>query len=250
MQRRQHDARGRRRRADHALHEERHVGDRPEHRHPDERHARDAAGDDRVPQELERQDRLARAPLDDGEQREQQRPQRPNAPSTCGARPRVLLAAPDEPEQQRAGADSEQPGAEPVDRVVGRGARRGIVSEITTRARPPTGRLTRKTQRQLALSTMNPPTAGPMIDDGGEDRADQPLPAAAVARRDDVADHGERQREQPACADSLDGAEDDQLRSSSSRGRRAPSRPGRRRSRRGRGSCGPRRRRASRRAAP
>ena len=37
--------------------------------------------------------------------------------------------------------------------------------EITISARPPTGRLTRKTQRQLALSTMNPPIAGPMIDD-------------------------------------------------------------------------------------
>ncbi len=43
-------------------------------------------------------------------------------------------------------------------------ARRGIVRETTTSARPPTGRLTRKTQRQLALSTMKPPTAGPMID--------------------------------------------------------------------------------------
>ena len=45
----------------------------------------------------------------------------------------------------------------------------------------------------------------------GEDRADQALPAAAVARRDDVADHGEREREQPAGADALHRAEDDEL---------------------------------------
>ena len=36
IERREHDARRRRRRADHALHEERHVGDRPEHRHADQ----------------------------------------------------------------------------------------------------------------------------------------------------------------------------------------------------------------------
>ena len=46
----------------------------------------------------------------------------------------------------------------------------------------------------------------------GEDRADQALPAAAVARRDDVADHGEREREEPAGADALHRAEDDELR--------------------------------------
>jgi hypothetical protein len=45
-----------------------------------------------------------------------------------------------------------------------RAARLGIVSQIATSATPPTGRLTRKIHRQLTLSTMNPPTAGPMID--------------------------------------------------------------------------------------
>jgi hypothetical protein len=48
------------------------------------------------------------------------------------------------------------------------GARRGIVKEMTTSATPPTGRLTRKIQRQLALSTMKPPIAGPMIDDAAK----------------------------------------------------------------------------------
>ena len=171
------------------------------------------AGDDRVAQ----QRRTA------GSARRARRSTSANAASSDGrdderaddvaARPGVVAAAPDEPEQERAGAGREQPGAEPVDRVLGaRGARRGIVSEITTSASPPTGRLTRKTQRQLVLSTMNPPTAGPMIDDGGEDGADQPLPAAAVARRHDRADHREREREEAAGADALDRAEDDELR--------------------------------------
>jgi hypothetical protein len=47
--------------------------DRPEHRHPDERHARDAAGDDRVAQDVERQDRLGRAALDHRKERRENR---------------------------------------------------------------------------------------------------------------------------------------------------------------------------------
>src|SRR5829696_6627252 len=46
---------------------------------------------------------------------------------------------------------------------------------------------------------------------GGEDRADQPLVAAAVARRHDHPDHREGQRKDPARADALDRAEDDEL---------------------------------------
>src|SRR5205085_2252096 len=41
--------------------------------------------------------------------------------------------------------------------------------------------------------------------------ADQPLPAAAVARRHDAADHREREREEAAGAEALDAAEDDEL---------------------------------------
>src|SRR5438046_2383209 len=45
----------------------------------------------------------------------------------------------------------------------------------------------------------------------GEDRADQPLVAPAVAGRDDHPDHREGQREDAAGPDALDGAEDDQF---------------------------------------
>ena len=65
---------------------------------------------------------------------------------------------------------------------------------------------------------------------GGERRADQPLVAATVARRDDHADGGEREWEEAARAEPLYGAEDRRAGSCSARGRRAPSRPGRSRS--------------------
>src|SRR2546429_9798192 len=58
---------------------------------------------------------------------------------------------------------------------------------------------------------MKPPRAGPAID-CREPPADQSLVVAAVARRDDAPDDREREREEPAGAEALDGAEDDQLR--------------------------------------
>ena len=45
-----------------------------------------------------------------------------------------------------------------------------------------------------------------------EDGAEEPLVAAAVARRDEIADDGHREHEQPAAAEALHGAEGDQLR--------------------------------------
>ena len=45
-----------------------------------------------------------------------------------------------------------------------RGARRGIVSEITTQREPADREVDEEDPAPVALSTMNPPTAGPMID--------------------------------------------------------------------------------------
>ena len=107
-QRRQHDAGRGRRRADHALHEERHVRDRPEHRHPDERHARDArrrrsgcAGSRTAGSARARAARRAR-------RRRAGRAAATSAPSTCALAHGYSLAAPDEPEQQRADPGREQ----------------------------------------------------------------------------------------------------------------------------------------------
>ena len=44
-----------------------------------------------------------------------------------------------------------------------------------------------------------------------EDGAEEALVAAALARRDDVADHGDRDHDQPAAAEPLERAEGDQL---------------------------------------
>ena len=83
-----------------------------------------------------------------------------------------------------------------------------------------------------------------------EHRAEVALVLAALARRDDVADDGQRDHDQPAGAEALHGAKADQLPHALRRGRRAPSRRGRSRSRPGGRSCARRGRRACRRAAP
>ena len=79
-----------------------------------------------------------------------------------------------------------------------------------------------------------------------EDRAEQALVLAALARRDEVADDRHRQHHQPAAAEALEGAEGDQLRACSAPCRTARSRSGRSRWRSGRASCG----RTGRRACP
>ena len=89
---RQHDARRGRRGADHSLNEQRHERDRPEHRHPDERHAGNPSSDRRAPQEVEGEDRLAHAPLDQTERaraaaRGRERPDHLRASSTAYWRP-------------------------------------------------------------------------------------------------------------------------------------------------------------------
>ncbi len=83
---------------------------------------------------------------------------------------------------------------------------------MTTSASAPIGRLTRNTQRHARV--VDDETADRRPDDRrrGEDGADQPLPAAAIPRRHDVADHGEREREDPARAEALHRAKEHELR--------------------------------------
>ena len=56
-----------------------------------------------------------------------------------------------------------------------------------------------------------PPSTGTEHARRAEDRAEVAAVAAALARRDDVAHGGQRQGEQAAAAEPLDGAEGDQL---------------------------------------
>ncbi len=168
------------------------------------------------------------------------------APDDLCAPPRMLLAAPHEAEQERADTAGEQPGAEPVDRVIGqRGPARHRDRDHDQRE-PADGQVDQEDPAPAGVVDDEPADGRPDDRRGGEDRSDQSLPLATVARRDDVPDHRQGEREEPARPDSLDGAKDDQLRSSTSTRRREPSRRGRRRSRRGRGSCARRRRRAFR----
>src|SRR5207237_8142509 len=95
-----------------------HGAARTEYSHADSRHAGDAPGDDRVAQDLERQDRLARAPLDEGERDEHEHGEREREQDVT-ARPGVLPATtPDETEQKGPRPAREHERAEPVDRML------------------------------------------------------------------------------------------------------------------------------------
>src|SRR5205807_4139277 len=100
----------------------------------------------------------------------------------------------------------------------------GPVDGMLTLVGSPRHRQVDDQQRQAADRQVDveDPAPGGLVDDeaaderaddrGGRERgSDQPLVAAAVARRDDVADGGEREREEAAGPQTLDTAEDDQL---------------------------------------
>ena len=207
-------------------------------------------GDDRVAQHLEREDRLGRAALD----RARRRPAAPAAPISAVSTWPLVHAysrpAPDEPEQERRRPAGEQRRAEPVDRRARAcTARLGIVSEITTSASPPTGRLTKKTQRQLALSTMKPPTAGPMIDEAAKTApispCHRPRSRGGTILPITASESGNRPpAPTPWTARKTTSCVIDWARPQSAE----PT--GRRRSRTGTAACGRTRRRASRTAAP
>src|SRR6185312_13329647 len=85
------------------------------------------------------------------------------------------------------------------------GGRPGTRSCRPTSAATPTGRFTRKTQRQPAPSTSAPPTSGPMM------VATANLVAAPLARGHQVADNRHRERHEPARGRALHGPHRDQL---------------------------------------
>jgi hypothetical protein len=60
------------------------------------------------------------------------------------------------------------------------------------------------------LSTKNPPSSGPTIGKR-KHAAEQPLMAAALAGRNEIADHRLRNYNEPAPADPLQTAEQDEL---------------------------------------
>ena len=69
----------------------------------------------------------------------------------------------------------------------------------------------KKIQCQLKVSVMNPPSAGPDERRHAEDGAEEALVLAPLGRREEVADHRQRDREERARAEALDAPEQDQL---------------------------------------
>ena len=190
---------------------QRHERDRAEEGEPD--HEADGAGrsERRVAEELERQDRLGGARLDQREQREQ-----------CGAAddrgehprsaPRVARAAEARVEDHAGQARGEDDRAEPVDPM-----------PLCHLLRLEGGRDHRQRSRaERQVDVEDPPPREVVDEEAAEQRpyddgraehaAEQALVAAAVARRYEVADDRHRHDDQAAAAEPLHGAEGDQLR--------------------------------------
>ena len=133
------------------------IADRPIRGH--------ARGDDRVAQELERQDRLFAAPLDEHERRQRDERDRERAeylrraPRMRARRPRRARAG---ASSSRSRAASPRAGRAECSR---RSVRFGIAIAITAQRGRADGQVDVGTiQRQVVWSTITPPRAGPMIE--------------------------------------------------------------------------------------
>ena len=199
-----------------------------EHRDADEEAEDVRDREDRVAEQPHRDDRLGGAQLDEHEQRRRAATPATSRPMPSVGAPAVVRAGPGGVEQERADT-GRRSGRRRGSRSCGRGVRAACLSatEVMTRATRPIGTLMKKIHCQPGPSAKKPPSTGPSTRGRAEDGAEVALVAAALARRDDVADHRERQRHQAAAAEALDGAEGDQLLDVLARSRRAASRRGR-----------------------
>ena len=91
----------------------------------------------------------------------------------------------------------------------------GSSRAITTSATRPIGRLTKKIQCQLKLVGEEAAERRADEERDAEDGAEEALVLAAFGGREQVADDGERDREQGAGAEALDAAEEDRAATSS-----------------------------------
>ena len=168
--------------------------------------------EDRVAEQPQRDDRLLGAQLDEHEQPRRAASAADQQRSSPRSSPSRGRAGPGGVEQDRA---DRRPRSSPRrgSRWCGRGGRAGSCSAHDG-----------DDQRDDAdrdVDVEDPAPAGAVGEQAAEhgaehagraeDGAEVALVAAALARRDDVADGGERERHQAAAAEALDGAEGDQL---------------------------------------
>ena len=135
-----------------------------------------------------------------------------NMPTISGRAPRILRPAPDRREETGRKARGEQRCARVVDRVllVARLHREPALHD-DKREKP---ERQADEERPAPARVVRDPAARRRSDDGRdtEDCPGQPLPLAALTRRDQVADHGHRERDQAAGAEALDRPAEDQHR--------------------------------------
>src|SRR5581483_5116046 len=209
--RRQLQARRRRTAALRDLEEERQVRDGAEEREADDEADRRTDREDPVAEQLERQDRLGRTALGEdegGEQHHRERDQQERLVRAPGER-RAAEAREEDDAREAAG---EEHRAEVVDRVLDPlGARVEHRRDHEERERAD-GEVDVEDPAPREVVDEEPAEQRPDHGRDAEHRAEQALVAAALPRRDDVADDGDRRRQQAARAEALQRAERDQLR--------------------------------------
>ena len=186
------------------------VGDRAEQ--PDADDEADRAGDaeDAIAEDLQRQDRLGGPRLDEDERGEQDETAHDHH-EQLRRTPGIGRAAEARVEHDRREAARQEGCAEVVDLVA-----------RPVRARLEGGRDHRERDQADRQVDVEDPAPGQVVDEepteqrpdhcrDAEDGAEEALVATAVARRDDVADDGDRDHEEAAAAQSLDRPKDDQL---------------------------------------
>ncbi len=208
--RRELETRARRAAAAHDLEEERQECDRAEERDADDEPDRRADDEDAAAEERQWQDRLLRALLDEREEHEQRDAGDAHDDDLRRA-PRIRV--PTEARQQNEGREPtcEQRRAEVVDDVVhpigGRVERRADDDErehsdgqVDVEDPPP-------------REVVDEEPSDERADDGrdAEDCAEEPLVPAAIARRDDVPDHRDRDDDEAAGTEPLQCTERDEL---------------------------------------
>jgi hypothetical protein len=204
------ETRSRRARPLRDLQVERQEGDRAEQREADDE-ANGARGRERpVPEERKRQDRFRRTPLDEHERR-QQDDARDDQPDDLRRTPGPGRPAEAREEDDRRQVGRKQRGAEVVHRVPAK-LRRGAERDRDHGEREEADRDV-DVEDPAPAQVVDEEAAEQRPDDrrDAEDGSEVALVAPTLARRDDVADDGQRDDDQPARAEPLQGAEGDQL---------------------------------------
>ena len=217
-QRDERDARPRRVGVQHDLHEQRQEDDRDEERHADQEHGDHAVAEDRLPEQLEVDDRLGGAPLDHVErgragrgEREQAEHERVGPARRIDVAGRAARRRPErERDEQRHDRDDQRERAGDIERALLAAAERGHLRD-DERDRERADRQVDE-EDPVPAHVIGDHAAGERADHAGHTphRADQAGVLGAAIGREQIGDDRERGDEQRARAEPLHGARGEQ----------------------------------------